>query len=330
MNQLTTPVLLCALLSPGLAAQQLREAVAAADLVVVATDIGVRPAGPQWFVHRLRVVETLKGQAAAEISVVELKGVGVHNKPAPAETRLYCLHDNAAAAEKSGLPAGLAPYFKMDGRSGSNPAVAAEWATDAQVTFARLGTEVESGRNPARLADQVVLLALRGPAGLRTEAACLLAERRSLLAAVTTLQWSELVSRAAGELDDIGHKIALAELCAEKRLSGLVESLAISLDQVADERYPRAVGRIAKLLHGEDAAALLVAEMQKPHTADGRGRLVVALGATSTDAALKRLLRLQETQGQDKWLEAALQVHGSRQALEAAAKRPESRPESGK
>ena len=119
-------------------------------------------------------------------------------------------------------------------------------------------------------------------------------------------------------LDDIPYKIALAELCAEQRLDGLLEALAVSLGPVTDVRYARCVGRIGKVLHGEQATSILSARLKLAGQEQDRKMLLLAIGATNTESALEALLRMSKT---DAAVTAALAEHTSPRARAAVADR---------
>jgi hypothetical protein len=322
------PVLLLLLSLPA-TAQELRHAVATADLVAVATDSGVRPLGKDWILHRLQVHNPLKGKSEDVITVVESKAACLPQRPAPGEKRLYCLQRYDDEAARAGLPADFGPYFRMLGHAGSNPPISTNLEADPFARLVRLVIASEEGLAPGPASQQALALTLQSERQVRLEATGMLTDREILRKALTPVQWSEVLQRAVGETDDIPYKIALSQLCAEHRLAGVVEALCVSVPQVADPTFAPALGRIAKLLHGEKAAELLRPHAQSARRPDIRGRYLMALACTETDAALNALLRFRETLGQDPYLDAALLAHGSKRAVEAAG--PASRPgEEGK
>jgi hypothetical protein len=138
----------------------------------------------------------------------------------------------------------------------------------------------------------------------------LLAERRALLDALRELEWSRLLSRAVAETDDVAFKVALAELCAEKQLDGLVAALCVAVPVTGDPRFLRALGRIARVLHGEASADLLRGHANGARQADLKGRFLLALGATGTDAARAALLRMRQDGPGNEHVEAALRELG--------------------
>lgn len=313
----TLHTVMLAAMAGGLPAQQLHLAVAAADVVAVATDTASEPVGERYLVHRLKIGRLLKGDVPEQISVVEILGVALHQKPEPDKQRLYCLHDWTAQATKAGLPAANAPYFKMSGHPGSNPDV-----TDiersaacelALLTLAATGDDL----SPEEVNTRVLRFAFAAPPQVRTEAIELIQERQVLLDALDPLQVSDLLSRAVGETTDIPFKIALAGLCAEKRVPGLVDALCISIGEVEDPSFARALGRIARHLHGEAALDVLRPHITKPLAKKVRDRLLLALGATQTERALQALLHMQQLEPSDEGVRAALQAHGARPALDA-------------
>lgn len=311
LPKLTLCLALLAIATPGFA-QNLRRAVTAADVVVVAENVGVRPLRKNLVLHTLRVVETLHGTAPGSLTVVEVTGVSTHQRPQPAERRLYCLH--AFDATKVDLPPSGAPYYKMNGAAGSNPVITDD---SSELTFARTVLAAESGTALRQTASDLINLALRGSVAVRTEALQLLAERKMLQEALSAPQISDLTSRAIGETTDVPFKIALADLCAELRVPGLVDSLCMSVNAVDDEAFARALGRIARFLHGEQANDMLWPHLTKARNAKRRGHLLLAIGATSTEAALAALLQLRQSKGADAQIDAALRLHGSPQALRA-------------
>ena len=126
------------------------------------------------------------------------------------------------------------------------------------------------------------------------------------------------MARAAGETEDIDYKIALAELCAAQRLDGLLEALSVSLGPVTDPRYARCVGRIGKVLHGEEATGKLTERLQTAGQEQDRKMLLLAIGATNTKSALDALMRMSSD---DDAVTAALREHHSPRAKEAVERR---------
>ncbi len=344
-----TALLASAVLAPLVTAQNLRFAVASADIVVVGTDVGVRPIGKELIVHRIRVERTLRGSAPAIVSVVEHKNLSLHQRPTPAQQRVYCLHAiPEATMDRMPVPASMRPLWKMSGERGSNPTLvgglpseprltdAAEQSAKTQakqspaqklLEFIDVVVAAETGTSARKLAPRLCRLALDGdPAvgAVRLEATRLLAERSTLQANLTAIDRSQLQARAVGESIDIPLKIALAELCATCEIDGLVGALILGIEQIQDPRWPRAIGRVAKHLHGDQSAAVLRQHIAASKSPKARGALLIALGATSTEGALDTLLTWRKRNGAGKFVDAALQLHGSRRALDAL-REPEAR-----
>jgi len=302
-----------------LPAQDLRRGLVDADVVIVGRQVSKTAHDEDVVLHRVQVLHDVRGAAGNKaLTVFDWPNLSLHLRPVPRQSRLYCLVDASAIATRLGLPATDGPYYKMVGWPGSNPLVGAEIPNDPNVRFARLLADSESGTPPGDTASALCTMALQGQAGLRTEAVHFLVERPDLQAKLDHLQWSKLVTRASGEVEDVVHKIALAELCAEQRLEGLLDALAVALGQVTDPEYARAVGRIGKLLHGEAATAKLEERLRIVGQPQDRAALLLAIGATNTASALETLLRLD---AKDPAVKAALNEHRSPLAKEAAAQR---------
>lgn len=296
-------------------AQKLRHGVAAADRVVIGRQVSAKAWGEHFVLHRIEVAETLKGEAAASLVVVDIPAVSFHSRPSAGETRLYCLQDYSQKANKAGLPESEGPFYRLIGYPGSNPAVGDDPDKDPYVRFARVVVDWVTGVSTQQTAFALVDLALLETSQVRVDAVRMLAERDTLRARLTPVHWGELISKTAGETDDIAFKISLAELCAEQRLDGLVDALCISMREVQEPAYARVVGRIARSLHGEGSLEVL-----RPHllqsTDEHRDRLLLALGATSTESALNALLRMRSL-GSDPSVDAALAEHASPRATAA-------------
>ncbi|HZN40756.1 MAG TPA: hypothetical protein VFD82_18265, partial [Planctomycetota bacterium] len=292
-----------------LPAQDLRRGLVDADVVIVGRQVSKTAHDEDVVLHRVQVLHDVRGAAGNKaLTVFDWPNLSLHLRPVPRQSRLYCLVDASAIATRLGLPATDGPYYKMVGWPGSNPLVGAEIPNDPNVRFARLLADSESGTPPGDTASALCTMALQGQAGLRTEAVHFLVERPDLQAKLDHLQWSKLVTRASGEVEDVVHKIALAELCAEQRLEGLLDALAVALGQVTDPEYARAVGRIGKLLHGEAATAKLEERLRIVGQPQDRAALLLAIGATNTASALETLLRLD---AKDPAVKAALNEHRS-------------------
>lgn len=315
---LTFVVLAAAALAP---AQELRKALLQADLVAVGRQVGRDAHGDDLVLHRVQIVDAVRGaEGATAVTVLDWPALSLHNRPTPRQSRLYCLQDAATTATRLGLPAERGPYYRMSGQPGSNPLVGADRAADPSVRLARVLAAAEDGARPAVTATALVGLALQALAGVGTEAAKLLAERPDLRAQLSAPQWSQLTAAASGEAV-VAHKIALCELCAEQRVPGLIDAMAVGLASVQDAEYAHAVGRLAAYLHGEDATAMLRERLLRTPNAAERTALLLAIGATRTDSALTALLDLRRTTGSDAAVDAALLAHRSRQARDAVARK---------
>jgi hypothetical protein len=311
------PLLVAAVLLPLAAAraQHLRDAVVTCHVVAVGTVVGVQPRTEQ-VLHRLRLEPPLRGETPPLVTVVEPKGIVLHQQPRPGERRLCCLRRLPAEAT-SGLPAQLAPFFELSALEGSHPPVGPDAGADPYVRLAQLVLESEAGRAPAALAPDVLALALAEDSGARTEAVRMLIERPMLRSSLAPVQWSRLVARAVGETTDVPYKISLAELAAEQKLPGLVDALVVSVDAVGDERFLACLGRVARVLHGDAALDVLRPHLTRPQRPESRARLLRVLGETRTERALQALLRMRELDGADAAVEAALRAHGSVRARPA-------------
>ncbi|MBK8099902.1 MAG: hypothetical protein IPK26_22600 [Planctomycetes bacterium] len=315
---LTFVVLTAAALAP---AQELRKALAQADLVAVGRQVGKDAHGDELMLHRVQILDGIRGtEGATAVTVLDWPGLSLHNRPMPRQSRLYCLQDATAMATRLGLPEEHGPYYRMSGQPGSNPLVGADRAADAAVRFARVLAGAEDGARPAVTAAALVELGLHAQDGVGTEAARLLAERPDLRAQLSPPHWSQLAAAASGATA-IGHKIALCELCAEQRVPGLIDAMVVALASVQDAEYASAVGRLAAHLHGEEATAMLRERLLRTPNAKERAALLLAIGATRTDSALTALLDLRRTTGSDAAVDAALLAHRSKQARDAVARK---------
>lgn len=313
-------------------AQDLRKALADADLVVIGRQVGKRPAGDAVVLHRLQVVDGVRGhdRELPAVTVLDWPELSLHNRPQPRQQRLYCLADASATAARLGLPAAEGPFYKMVGWPGSNPLVGADLDRDPAVRLARLMAAADAGAPATATAAGLLDLALGDDAAIRLEAVRLLAERPHLRAHLSAVQWSALLARACGETADVDYKIALAELCAEQQLDGVAEALIVGLGSVPDPRYARAVGRLAAALHGDEAVRPLLARLQRHGEAEHRAALLLAIGATRTAPALDALLQLKRTTRDDAAIDAALREHRSRKALEAVLEGERGRDREGR
>jgi len=315
-------LLLGLLATAALPAQDLRRGLLDADLVVVGRQVGRTPHDEQLELHRLQILRDVRGaEGRTAVTILDWPKLALHQRPAIRQTRLYCLQDASAAAERLGLPAAQGPYYKMIGWAGANPLLGADLDQDATVQFAELLARSEAGASPTNTAEDLFRIATAGTPVLRLEATRLLIERGDLRQRLLPPHWSQLVARATGEADDMPYKTALTELCAEQRLEGLVELLAVGLGQVQDADYARTVGRIAKVLEGEAATRILHQRLLQQREPKERATLLLAIGATNTDSALQLLLQLDGMPGADPAVVAALREHRAPQAREASARR---------
>lgn len=305
------PLLLCA----GLPAQ-LRQAVVDARYVVVAKHVGVRPLGNEFFLHRYETVDTLKGEAPAAFTVAERKKVADMPQPKPGPDRLLCLTDDRGAED---FPERFAPYLVPTGYRGGDPVVDDTPASRSVLQLAHTLLESAEGRSPARTSADLVEIALRGAGPARIEASESLRERPILRDAIPEIMRDALLLSAIGESDDVALKISLASLCAEAGQKGVVEAMCIALQSVDDPRMAQATGRIARHVHGEGAVTVLQPFLQQAR-GPVRDRVLLAIGATGTEAALQTLLTMRQKDGGSKAVDAALRAHGSPRALEAIEK----------
>lgn len=301
------------------AGQSLRRGLVAADVVMVGRQVGKQAHSDALVLHRVQVVEAVRGlNGERAVTVLDWPKLSLHQRPTPRQTRLFCLQDASAVAQRLGLPSSAAPYYKLVSWPGSHPLIGADRDRDPILQLARLLADSERGAAPGVTASALVQLAINGDAKVRAEAARYLAERSDLRGKLAAVHWSRLVARAAGEVDDVDYKIALATLCAEQRLDGLVEALAVSLGPVRDPRYARCVGRIGKRLHGEQATELLGKRLRNLAKPEDREMVLMAIGATDTKSALDALSKMDQ---RDRAVTAALREHRSSRAKDAAAKR---------
>jgi len=120
-------------------AQELRKALATADAVLVGRQVGKEEATAEIVVHRVQVLQAVRGTAAGvtTVSVLDWPKLSLHNRPAPRQSRLYCLQDASKDAAQAGLPADQGPYYRMSGWPGSSPTIGADLAADPVLQFAR-------------------------------------------------------------------------------------------------------------------------------------------------------------------------------------------------
>ncbi|MGC6486503.1 MAG: hypothetical protein ACON4Z_02575 [Planctomycetota bacterium] len=310
--------LVCAALALAAATtgQDLRRGLASADAVIVGRQVGKTPHGDSLTLHRVQVLEAVRGlEGERAVTVLDWPKLSLHSRPTPRQSRLYCLLDASAVAQRLGLPSRGAPYFKMVSWAGSHPLIGGERDQDPVVRLARLLAAAERGAPPGVTASALAQLAVDGDPRVRSEAARYLTERSDLRGKLAGVHWSRLTARATGEVEDIDYKIALATLCAEQRLGGLVDALAVSLGPVTDPRYARCLGRISKVLHGEQATEVLSRRLRNLGKSEDRRMVLLAIGATETQSALDALLKMDE---RDADVTAALREHRSKRARDAA------------
>ncbi|MCK5943380.1 MAG: hypothetical protein KAI24_15470 [Planctomycetes bacterium] len=314
------PVLCSALLLASAATgQSLRRGLVDADAVFVGRQVGKKPHGDALALHRVQVIEHLRGaDGYPAVTVIDWPKLSLHNRPIPRQSRLYCLQDASAIAQRLGLPESGAPYFKMVGWSGSNPLIGRDRDQDPIVRFARVLADSENGTATVITAAALATMAVNGDASVRTEVTHYLTERGDLRGKLSGLHWNQLTARATGEVEDVDYKIALAQLGAEQRLDGLVDALAVSLGPVTDPRYARCVGRIAKVLHGEQATRVLADRLRNIGQTKDRSMVLMAIGATNTQSALDALMQMDD---KDDAVVAALKEHRSRRAQNAVRER---------
>ena len=310
--------LTAAALALPLSGQKLRRSVAAADVVAIATSTRVIPT-KHHVLHRMRVEEVLRGPKqftkSTTFTIVETKRLSAHNRPTPARKMLVCLHEFTPGAQRAGLPGNFAPYFKMSGHPGSAVVLDADTQADPRLEFARVLIASQAGVSPRQVTQRLFTIAVHGDPRIRIEAAQTLAERTVLAGYLTKLHLSTLLNRATGELKDIPYKIALATVCVERREPAVIPTLCVSVEHLGDPTFLRALGRFAKFLHKEQAADALMPHLQRAK-GETRARLIYALGATSTEGALQRLLKMHERGQHQAAVEKALRVHGSARALQ--------------
>jgi len=299
--------------------QQLRRGLVSADAVLVGRQVGRTPHGDAVTLHRVQVLEGVRGlDGQRAVTVIDWPKLSLHNRPTPRQTRLFCLQDASAVARRLGLPSSEAPFFKLVSWPGSHPLVGGDRDQDPTVRLARLLAAAERGAPPGVTASALAQLASDGDAKVRAEAARYLTERSDLRGTLTGVHWSRLTARAAGEVEDVDYKIALATLCAEQRLSGIVDALAVSLGPVTDPRYARCLGRISQVLHGEQATDVLSRRLRNLGKSEDRRMVLLAIGATKTQSALDALQKLDPDDGA---VAAALREHRSERASAAARRR---------
>lgn len=319
--KITVPALAFAVLftTAAASAQQLRRAAAAADLIAIGKVVRVVPT-KNYVLHRVELEEVLRApsdkRTIEKLTILETKHVSKHSKPIPARTMLLFLHDRRRVALDNDLPEGFAPYYEMSGYPGSVIALEREHAGDPHLALVRVLVASEKGVPSRQTTEALFDIALGGDPRVRTEAASSLSEREVLAGLLTPVHLNRMLARAAAETDDIPYKIALATVCAERKVPEVIPMLCLSVEHVGDTSFLKALGRFAYFIHREGAAGSLLPYVQQAK-GQTRERLIVALGATRTDSALETLLRMQR-EGKDKSaVESALRIHGSPRATAA-------------
>jgi len=312
----TLPLLFSTLGVAALAnAQDLRRGLIDADVVIVGRQVGKKPFGEDLAMHRVQVLDDIRGaDGNAAVTVLDWPKLSLHNRPTPRQSRLFCLQDASAIAERLGLPSNNGPYYKLLGWAGSHPLVGKDLDKDPTVQFARVLAAGEAGASSTDTANALAAIAIEPDGEMRTQAVRLLSERGDLRGRLSSIHWNQLIARATGEVDDIDYKIALAELCCEQRLEGLLDALAISLGQVTDVEFARCVGRVGKVLHGEQATEKLNSRLRLAGQDEDRRMLLLAIGATNTESGLQTLLSMNT---KDAAVRGALQEHRSPRAKQA-------------
>lgn len=299
-------------------AQQLRHATWNADLIVVAKVEGVRPLGNEVMLHTLRPTRTLKGEILPQVTIVETKRASDQPKPVLGKPRIYCLK----VARNVDLPERHGPFYRMTGFRGDHPLVSDDPAKpNTAMRLVECLLAAEDGQSPELTCRTLVQLGLTGEGPAATEAIEVLRERTAVSDRLDDLQRSDLLARAVGETNDVDLKIALASLCAEQKMRGIIDAFCLSIEESPNERFARTVGRLAKFAHGEGAFDVLRPHIARARTPAVKDQLLLALGATQTDKALNALLRYRELHGAGKAVDAALAAHGSKRAKEAIANR---------
>lgn len=305
------------------AAQELRKGLADADLVVVGREVSQTTIAEGLLSHRIQIIEGIRGRNSDKkaITVLDWTRLSLHNRPTVRQSRLYCLVDASHTAKQLELSPDDGPYYKMVGWAGSNPLIGRDLERDATARFARTLAAAEAGTSSAVTAASIAQAALSSDKKIRVEAAKLLTERPFLRARLSATDWSRLMTRTAGETENIAYKIVLAELCAEQRLNGLVDALIVGINSVKDPDYARAVGRLIAHLRGDDAAEPILRRLQTHNDPAERPALLMALGSTRTARALDALLQIKRSTTDDAAVDAALRAHRSRQAKEAVSRK---------
>ena len=312
--QSVLPLVLAAGLTLPSQAQQLRNGVWAAEVIVVATVNGVQPLGKDLIVHRLQTLRTLQGEAPERISIVQDKRVSDSPVPVLGSPRICCLRP----VTNKDLPEQFRPYFRMTGFAGDHPVVPAKAGEPStELEFVELLIRSERGLAPREMGLGLTRIALEGKGPARAEAIDVLRSRTTARDTLNAVQKVALLSRAVGETEDLALKCSLASLCAELEMPEVIESLCLAMVQTGDPEFVRTVGRLARFVHREKATEVLGPQIARAREAEVRDRLIVALGATRTKSALEALLKMRERKDPSKAIDAALEAHGTARAIEA-------------
>ena len=339
-NDLLRPLLAASvvLLAAAAPAQELRRAALEADFVAVARHQSQREHEGSYAFHTLQIERAIQGASdkpPTRVVVIDYLDVRRAMRPgdakkregqAPSPLQLYCLQDASREAKALALPAADGPYFTMSQRAGSNPIVSDDLDADPTLRFCSLLFASEAGRAPQETASQLVAFALQDHAATRIEAAKLLTERPLVAARVTDLQWGDLLARTSAETADAEYKLALFELCATRRMPGLVDAMMVSLDKERSPRFARAVGALCAATLGDDAARPMIERLRNTAEPEARKSLLLALGATKCKQALEALLKLKQVAGSDPAIEAALREHARTEADDAKDAESDKKP----
>ena len=298
--------------APGFApAQHVATDIVEAEAVVVGRAVGTQAMGSEFQTYRIEVLVGLGGNldAGASFSIATRRRVSDQTVPPIGETRLYCLRKDPLATE---LPANRGPWMQVVGTQLAE--VSQPNDKDPVVRLAQTLLESETGLAPRDVADRLMTLAFVANKTVRSESVRILTLRNIVRDHLTEVQRNQIATRAIGETEDVRYKIRLASLAATFRLDGFLIDLCHSIDRVEDLRFARALGRIARYMHGERSGEMLLQERLRNRDEDVQRRVLVAAGATRSTAALEALAEMHEHNPNDKWVRTALAAHASPQA----------------
>ena len=233
---------------------------------------------------------------------------------------LVSLHSFDATSLGDALTRNRGPFFTMSGHPGSAVILDAPFKEDPRLAFTRILIASQNGQSSRQTTEQLYEIAMGGDPRVRLEAAESLSERPALGALLTSVHLSNLLGRAAVETEDIPYKIGLAAICAERKVQALIPTLCLSAQQVGDEGFLRALGRFARFIHEEEATDALLPQIERA-TGTTKERLIVVLGATSTEGALEALLKMHRGGQHKTAVESGLRAHGSARATAAISKK---------